>query len=78
MSTKDLTDRQVAQAIARCRPFVGEWPDALLERETGQCAKVVERAMERALRRGFIEYGVTLRSAWLTPIGEQVLEKSPP
>lgn len=43
--------------------------DAVLGRVTGAPPKVVQAAMERAADRGLIDYGVSLRSGWLTPDG---------
>lgn len=49
-----------------------EWPlypyEALAQ-QTGQSEKVCFRAVERACRRGLIEYGVSLRTGWLTREG---------
>jgi hypothetical protein len=50
-----------------------EFADAILLRKTGQPEKVVNRAMERAHRHGLIEYGVSLRSGWLTEEGQRLL-----
>jgi hypothetical protein len=44
--------------------------DAILMEATGQPEKVVYRAMERAYNRGYIEYGVSMRSGWLTEKGQ--------
>lgn len=69
MSRKDITDEQVVQA---CRETLGTITAAadLLEERTGQPYKVVIRAMERALSRGLIEYGSTIRRAWPTDKGD--------
>lgn len=50
------------------------YPYEALAAETGQPEKVCYRAMERAERRGLIEYGVSLRTGWLTPAGKTLLE----
>jgi hypothetical protein len=52
--------------------------DAILKDGTGQPAKVVYRAMERAYSRGYIEYGVSLRSGWLTEKGLALLNGNQP
>lgn len=67
MATKDITDIQVCEAVRDSRKSHGElWPYELLASRTGQPEKVCYRAMERAVRHGLIEYGVSLRSGWLT------------
>ena len=56
-----------------------EWPPypyEALSVETGQPEKVCYRAMERACDRGYIEYGVSLRTGWLTKEGKALLENS--
>lgn len=50
------------------------WPYEALAASTGQPEKVCYRAMERAERRGLIEYGVSLRTGWLTEAGKALLE----
>ena len=47
-----------------------------LASETGEPEKVCYRAMERADRRGLLDYGVSLRTAWLADKGRAVLIKS--
>ena len=58
MATKDITDAQVVRAVAKSKD--GSCPLAILEAETSQPEKVCFRAMERAHRRGYLEYGVSL------------------
>lgn len=48
------------------------YPYEALAAETGQPEKVCFRAMERAADRGLIEYGVSLRTGWLTEKGKQL------
>ena len=74
MSTKDITDLQVCEAYKRCehgRPRV--WPYEILQETTGQAFKVCYRAMERAHERGLLNYGTSLRTAWLTDKGKALL-----
>lgn len=75
MSMKDVTDRQVCQAVAdfRAAGLNGPWPYELLAQRTGQPEKVCYRAMERADAHGLLEYGVSLRTAWLTDKGRALL-----
>ena len=37
--------------------------------------KLVLRKMEQLVHRGLLEYGVSLRTAWLTPAGKEAIEK---
>ena len=65
-----VTDLQVLQAYAdQDEGFA----DEKLMNSTGQCEKVCYRAMERVERKGYIDYGVSLRSGWLTPKGQAAL-----
>lgn len=85
MSTKDITDKQVCEAYAqyadesksRTDWIEGhfKFPYDLLKDWTGQPFKVCWRAMERAAKRDLIEYGVSLRTGWLTAKGKALLNK---
>jgi hypothetical protein len=73
MSRKDVTDRAVCLAYAeRNADGLNPGPHIYerLAASTGQCEKVCYRAMERACDHGLIEYGVSLRSGWLTDAGK--------
>lgn len=74
MATKDITDKQVCEAYVESKASPALWPYEILERITNQPEKVCCRAMERARRRGFIDYGVSLRSGWLTEKGRELIE----
>lgn len=72
MARKDVTDRMVLEAIRdRARPTD---TIALLMERSGQPEKVCEAAMERAEKRGLIDYGVSLRTAWTTEKGVSFLK----
>ena len=80
MATKDITDEQVCGAYETysCARDVYKqsddyWPYTILEGWTGEPFKVCYAAMERAARRGLIDYGVSLRTGWLTDKGRQLL-----
>lgn len=75
MSTKDITDLQVCLAVKAFheRDLDLPWPYEALAGETGQAEKVCFHAMRRADRRGYLDYGVSLRTAWLTEKGEQLV-----
>lgn len=74
MSTKDISDLQVLEA---CRdwPAAVTFADLLLAARHQQHPKVAFRALERAARRGLIEYGVSLRTAWVTAAGAELLQQ---
>ena len=81
LHTKDITDEMVCRAYERAEKQRGNgraWRDyddpyTALERETGACFKVCYRAMERAANRGFIDYGMSLRTGWLTDKGKELI-----
>ncbi len=90
MATKDITDTQVVAAYRDSirervanRDAIPErkgsvqwrWPEDILRATTGEAEKVCYRAMERAHRHGLFEYGVSLRSGWLTAAGLKLLEE---
>jgi hypothetical protein len=75
MATKDVTDRQVCEAYLRWSNGYERWPYEILSGWTGEPEKVCYRACERAAGRGLVEYGVSLRSGWLTEAGKALLEE---
>lgn len=89
MATKDISDRTVCLAYeeARLRKIALDnnylkilpckYPNEILYEITGQPEKVCYRAMERAAKRGYIEYGVSLRTGWLTDKGDELLKEDP-
>lgn len=60
--------------LSACGPLP-PFPYEALAASTGQPEKVCYRAMERAERRGLIEYGTALRTGWLTAEGRALLDK---
>ena len=80
MATKDITDKQVCEAYAQYDKLCTlnalniEYPNEILHRITGQVEKVCYRAMERAHERGLIDFGVSLRTGWLTEKGKELLK----
>ena len=76
MATKDITDKQVCAAY---NMYWAEnhvkWPYKYLQDWTGEPMKVCYSAMERAEKRRYIDYGVSLRSGWLTEKGKKLLEE---
>ena len=76
MSTKDVTDLDVCRAYVDARAVeFRRYPYQFLAERTGQPEKVCYRAMERADRHGLIEYGVSLRTGWLTEKGLALLRQ---
>ena len=75
MSRKNVSDIQVIQAYLVCKGVLPIFPYTYLSELTGEPEKVCYRAMERACRRGYIEYGVSLRSGWVTDAGHEKLRK---
>lgn len=75
MATKDISDLQVVLAYyeAKQSPDPGVFPYHILMQRTGQPEKVCYRAMERADRRGLIDYGVSLRCGWPTQKGKELV-----
>lgn len=81
MATKHVTDLMVCQAVKAYRNALTKniclrrtpFPYETLSTQTGEPEKVCFRAMERAERRGLIDYGVSLRTGWLTEKGEALL-----
>ena len=78
MATKDISDLQVIKAYLKfwdnikIQPF----PYIALMKQTGQCMKVCYRACERAERNGYIDYGVSLRTGWVTEKGIKLIHES--
>lgn len=73
MATKDISDKQVLMAYMESKKEPRRCPSEILKEMTGQPEKVCWSAMERADRHGLIEYGVSLRCAWLTEKGFKLL-----
>lgn len=71
LATKHITDYDVCQAYHDSS--LGVWPYDLLHERTKECLKVCYSAMERAYTRGYIGYGVSLRSGWLTEKGKYLI-----
>lgn len=71
--TKDITDAQVVAACVKAKE-TGDFPLSELMDATGMHTKVCYSAMQRAARRGLIDYGVSLRTGWATPEGLALLE----
>lgn len=73
MATKDITDLQCCQAAARQGSPHSRTGVYLMEM-TGQPEKVCECALERAIRRGYLDCGLGAWWAFLTDKGRELLE----
>lgn len=74
MKRSDISDLQVVACAVRWRNGRGDkFVTDLIVDETGAPYKVAEAAMERAVDRGLLEYGVSLRTAWATDAGLALL-----
>lgn len=74
---KDISDIQVLRAVQKSWDLREKgstvWAYTLLVIETGQAEKVCFRCMERVYNRDYIDYGVSLRTAWLTDKGVKLM-----
>lgn len=81
MAMKNITDLQVLVAVDHAKQLRGVgnevWPDILLAETTEQPYKVCFRCLERAIERGYLEYGTSVRSAWITDKGHLLLNEQP-
>ena len=75
MAVKDITDKQVLEAYLKFQENNELWPYEYLGQVTGEPLKVCYRALERASKRDLIDYGVSLRSGWITAKGKALLDK---
>lgn len=75
MSMKNVPDWLVCRAVQAYQDDAEKdfFPYDLLTYMTGECEKVCIRAMERACRHELIEYGVSLRTGWLTQKGKDLI-----
>ena len=74
MSRKDISDFDVVAAYAKRKSAIDEgWPYEILSKVTGQPEKVCYAACVRAYEHGLIDFGVSLRSGWLTDKGLELL-----
>lgn len=73
MSRKNISDKQVVLAVSEYQQHRDRFPYEILCEQTGEPEKVCYRAMERACDNGYLDYGVSLRTSWLTEKGKQLL-----
>jgi hypothetical protein len=75
MSTKDVTDLMVCRTVMAFHEddMRGPWPYETLCTQTGEPKKVCYQAMKRAVKRGLLDYGMSVRAAWLTDAGFELV-----
>lgn len=67
--TSDITDEQMARYIASGYERTYE----AMAIQFDSAPKVIERVLERMVRRELVDYGVSLRTCWLTDKGKELL-----
>lgn len=77
MARKDISDILVLKSYIEYKKnnFI-KWPYQILMEWTGYPQKVCYAAMERAHKKGLIEYGSSLRTGWLTEKGKELLKSA--
>ena len=73
MATKNISDDEVVRAYVKSRSTIN-FADEILTEETGEPIKVCLSAMRRAMNRGLIAYGFSLRSGWITNLGQRLID----
>lgn len=68
-----ITDTEVLRACWESSYDTERFSIDILAESTGQPYKVCLRAMERTVRKGLIDYGVSIKGAWLTKKGRERL-----
>ncbi len=76
LKRRDINDLHVCEAYRRKREVYSDmkFADEILAEFTGAPIKVARAAMERACDRGYVEYGTSLRSGWITEKGLRLLK----
>ncbi len=68
-----IPDEYVCAAVKRYKETRGDFPYETLAKDFQCDEKLAYSACERACARGLIEYGVSLRTGWLTEKGEALI-----
>ena len=76
MKRQDISNIEVCKAYARYAKERKEWPYEILAKKFECEEKLAYAACKRASDKGLIEYGVSLRSGWLSEKGWDLLEQS--
>ena len=69
MHHTEITDKMVCAAVQEYQANRDNFPYEILAKRTGKPENLCYKAMIRAERRELIEYGVSLRTGWLTEKG---------
>ena len=75
MSRKNISDYLVVKAVDESAYDRDRWACEILQNYTGEPQKVCYRAMERAHERGYLDFGVSLGTAWVTDKGKELLKR---
>lgn len=74
MKRKDITTKMVLSAYLESKK-INKFPHEIIQENTGYPLKVIWSAIERDLDNDYIEYGVSMRTGWLTEKGLEYLTK---
>ena len=74
MKRKDIPTEAVLKACTKSGVQRVERPSSILMRQFNASEKVVLVAMLRDYERGYLEYGVSLGTVWLSQKGEKYLK----
>jgi hypothetical protein len=69
----DISDLEVCKAVQKYQNTLGDFPYQTLAKKFSCNEKLAYSACERAYDNGLIEYGVSLRTGWLTDKGKELL-----
>lgn len=78
MSRKHVSDIEVVRAVV-----IGAFGNdhltvsQIITKRTGQPDKVAYAAMARCVKRGYINYGVSIRRPWITDKGRDLIDANP-
>lgn len=67
----DIDTREILQACQRFKDRLADTPDVVLKGRYP--VKVIMAKLARLREQGYLDYGVSLRTAWLTDKGRQYL-----
>lgn len=75
MKRKDISDLEVLKAYREHHADIYNtpFPYEILAKKFGCDEKLAYSACERALKKGLLDYGVSLRCGWITDKGNELL-----
>lgn len=74
MKRSDITDLDVCKAVQEYQNTLGDFPYEMLASKFNCDEKLAYSACKRAHGNGLIDYGVSLRTGWLTEKGKELLK----